>query len=437
MKFWKGLRSSECSTSRKAVEPSSKFKLEQLPPPSLRTFHEALKVYYDVLILPIEKALNLHLIYPVPMEVNAYAAPSTILFLGLPSVGKTSLIQSLLCNCDVELDTDESHAEKFTIIRHGARECTAPVVTEIFDRDFPYPGLRSFGEQFCKNCDVRYVPSPLLEKINIIDTPGMLTMGCKRLCCGYDFEGVIKANFLEDNIRLAKFLQPYEHKMTVVLNKVDTVDWSGLDKMHVNLMLSISVTLKAVNVTQILQLSAVPDKCKQRAMKSMISRHRCTLQAHLIDVPFDAHVQLLHEVVRRARMARTFALICSALPRYVPTMKGKAGTMFQHFIMKKLIKRAYQQLIKKQSIKLLDLPEPSLIQTLLTGSNGKTRKDVTSSMILQIEDFLKMGAVTFVHYLLKDSQYNSKRRNDFYSKWTTKDFLKLEWVQELYAQQYY
>ncbi|KHJ44657.1 hypothetical protein D918_05324 [Trichuris suis] len=419
MKFWKGVDNSKFLAGYKAAD--SKLKLKHLPPPTWHTFLEALKFHYNVSILPIEKALNLNLIYPVPMDVNEFETPSTILFLGLPSVGKTALIRSLLRRTDAGVNMKPEYANRFTIIRHGAHECTIPAFAQMNDRNFPYPGLRSFGEIFARNCDVCFIPSPLLEKINIIDTPGMTTMGYRKLCCGYDFEGVIKffaekagkivfvydiqrAQFLEDNVRMVKLLKPYEYKIMVILNKIDTVDWNELDKLRSSLMWSLSVTLRMVDANEILLLSSLPEKCKRPEMISMIYRHQDKLLAKLSDFPFSIHVRFLHEIVYRARLARTYALICNALPHHVPTVKGKAGAIFLRFIMKKLIKKVYPELIISHSIKFHDLPNLSLIESLLTGSDGIPGRHVTTSMIHQVEDFLRMDVITFVRFLLNDSQ---------------------------------
>ncbi|KHJ44656.1 hypothetical protein D918_05323 [Trichuris suis] len=311
---WNQLRRVFCETvDRNLVVPN-------LPPPTASTFPEALMLHYRSKILPIEKALNLDVIYPVSMNDGEFMAPSTILIVGPPSVGKTSLIQYIL-NCDYPgmKIAPESSADRFTIIMHGTHRYSIPATSLVNALNFPYPGLNRFGSIFIRKCYASFTPSPVLEKINIIDTPGIISVEKQKTYRGYDFDSVVtffadrsdkvifvfdvyKLDFSEDVRRLINHLQPYEDKIMIVLNKVDSVGWCELDRVQENMMWSLSRTFKRVEVPQVFFGSFWTKPLKRPDMLGIINRYQDQLLIEIRQLPFTVQVRRLNDVVRRAKL---------------------------------------------------------------------------------------------------------------------------------------
>ncbi|CDW57462.1 EF-hand 4 and MCLC and MMR HSR1 domain containing protein [Trichuris trichiura] len=210
------------------------------------------------------------------MNDGEFMAPSTILIVGPPSVGKTSLIQYIL-NCDYPgmKIAPESSADRFTIIMH--------------------------------------------EKLNIIDTPGIISVEKQKSYRGYDFDSVVtffadrsdkvifvfdvyKLDFSEDVRRLINHLQPYEDKIMIVLNKIDSVGWCELDRVQENMMWSLSRTFKRVEVPQVFFGSFWTKPLKRPDMLGIVNRYQDQLLIEIRQLPFTVQVRRLNDVVRRAKL---------------------------------------------------------------------------------------------------------------------------------------
>uniref|UniRef100_A0A5S6Q8P6 EH domain-containing protein n=1 Tax=Trichuris muris TaxID=70415 RepID=A0A5S6Q8P6_TRIMR len=408
---WNMIRSVFCETV------DTNLVVPNLPPPSENTFPEALMLHYRSKVLPIEKALNLDVIYPVSMNDGEFTSPSTILIVGPPSVGKTTLIQYIL-NSDYPgmKISPESSADKFTIIMHGSHRFSIPAASLMNGLNFPYPGLNRFGNVFVRKCFVSFTPCPVLQKINIIDTPGIISLEKQKAYRGYDFDSVVtffadrsdkvifvfdvyKLDFSEDVRRLINHLQPYEEKIMIVLNKVDSVGWCELDRVQENIMWSLSRTFKRVEVPQVFLGSFWSKPLKRPDMFGVINRYQDQLLVEIRQLPFTVQVRRLNDVIRRAKLARIHALISRNLSHSLPTVKGRAGKTYMRLVLRRLTRRVYPKLITKHKIFFFDLPHPLLIRKLLIGSHRAPKKKVTLSMIHHVEDFLRNDVTAFVSVL--------------------------------------
>ena len=56
----------------------------------------------------------------------------------------------------------------------------------------PFGGLKTFGNNFLARLEGSLVNSPLMEKITLIDTPGVLSGAKQRLNRNYDFDKIVQ-----------------------------------------------------------------------------------------------------------------------------------------------------------------------------------------------------------------------------------------------------
>ena len=113
--------------------------------------------------------------YETLMNDNDFEAKPMVLLIGQYSVGKTSFIRYLL-ECDYQ----------------GMR--VGPVIpgnAASVSADLPFNSLQQFGSGFLNRFEVVQVPSPVLQSITFIDTPGVLSGEKQRLNRTYDFAEVI------------------------------------------------------------------------------------------------------------------------------------------------------------------------------------------------------------------------------------------------------
>lgn len=134
-----------------------------------------------------------------------FDAKPTVLLLGQYSVGKTSFIQYLIergfpgshvgaepttGGCRRHLSPCSSPPflfllpssliylppkDRFMAIMHGPSERTLPGNAVVVSNDKPFRALGQFGTQFLSKFEVSQCPSPVLENITLIDTPGVLS----------------------------------------------------------------------------------------------------------------------------------------------------------------------------------------------------------------------------------------------------------------------
>ena len=160
----------------------------------------------------------------------------------------------------------EPTTDKFIAVVHGDQQRTIKGNALTGVNDLPFAGLSAFGSGFLNKFTAAVTPSPLLKKVNIIDTPGVLSGEKQRTSRGYDFAKVCKwfaersgehsvflslffkklsSIYLVLDLILLMFdpskldisdelksvieeLQPFEEKVHCVLNKADNLDTESL-----------------------------------------------------------------------------------------------------------------------------------------------------------------------------------------------------------------
>ncbi len=115
-----------------------------------------------------------------------------VLVIGNYSSGKSTFINELLGR-PVQRVGQAPTDDSFTIITspsEGGEERDIPGSAVVADAGMPFGALRKFGEKLASHLWLKYVDSPALEQIAIIDTPGMLDSVTEK-DRGYDYLNVI------------------------------------------------------------------------------------------------------------------------------------------------------------------------------------------------------------------------------------------------------
>lgn len=188
-------------------------------------------------ILPISR--ELHVGWPnLPGQLTRQAQ---VLFLGNHSSGKSSFINHLL-QSEVQKTGMAPTDDGFTILLQGNREDTIDGHAAVSNPAFTIGHLRNLGPAFLSRLRIKTHPSPFLDEIRLVDSPGMIDHPGEGQGRGYDFQNAVRT-FAESSDLILVFFDPdkpgttgetmsiftetlsgLEHKIVILLHKVDQME---------------------------------------------------------------------------------------------------------------------------------------------------------------------------------------------------------------------
>lgn len=168
-----------------------------------------------------------------------------VLVIGNYSSGKSTFINELLGK-QVQRTGQAPTDDSFTILtlpETNEEEKKIPGNTVVNDDRLPFSSLKKFGETLISHLQMKYVNAPILRKLSIIDTPGMLDSVTEK-DRRYDYLGVVgelakladliilmfdphKAGTIKETYRAIRTTLPDatgEDRVLYVLNRVDECD---------------------------------------------------------------------------------------------------------------------------------------------------------------------------------------------------------------------
>eukprot|EP00752_Nemacystus_decipiens_P007841 g7006.t1 len=219
---------------------------------------DALQEVYRKSLKPIEElSLFNKFHYDVLADADLQAKPQ-VLLLGQHSTGKTSMIRHFIGRDFPGMHIGpEAGPDTFQVVTAGSAERTVKGSALCILDELPYTGLGKFGAPFLRKFQASIVPSPLLEHMNFVDTPGIVATDRHAGPRGYPFPEVVKWFADRSDLILLVFdahkldmgaefrevvtaIAQYGDRVRVVLNKAQEVDNDRLLKVYGALMWSIS-----------------------------------------------------------------------------------------------------------------------------------------------------------------------------------------------------
>eukprot|EP00462_Mataza_sp_D1_P000051 CAMPEP_0175090376 /NCGR_PEP_ID=MMETSP0086_2-20121207/1307_1 /TAXON_ID=136419 /ORGANISM="Unknown Unknown, Strain D1" /LENGTH=518 /DNA_ID=CAMNT_0016362989 /DNA_START=60 /DNA_END=1616 /DNA_ORIENTATION=- len=285
---------------------------------SHRPVLEAIKQVYKQKILPLEQQYRFDDFHSPHLTDTDFEAKPMVLLVGQYSVGKTSFIRYL-----VERDFPgvrigpEPTTDRFTAVMWGQDERTMPGNALAADADKPFTALNKFGMSFLNRFEGSFCPSPLLEKITFVDTPGVLSGEKQRVDRGYDFPQVIEwfaeradrilllfdAHKLDisDEFKTAiEALRGQDEKIRVVLNKADMKP-QKLMRVYGALMWSLGKVIQTPEVLRVYVGSFWEGALQNTENRELIEDEMRDLVADLRSLPRNAASRKVNELIKRAR----------------------------------------------------------------------------------------------------------------------------------------
>ncbi|XP_064827759.1 EH domain-containing protein 2 [Oncorhynchus masou masou] len=362
-----------------------------------------LKYLYYKRLLPIEKQYGFQHFHSPSFEEADFDNKPMVLVMGQYSTGKTTFIRYLL-----EQDFPGSRVgpepttDSFTAIMHGEVEQLIPGNALSVDHKKPFRHLNSFGNTFLNRFQCALLPNQVLESVSIIDTPGILSSAKRRMSRGYDFPAVLrwfaervdhiillfdahKLEFSDELTRAFGALCGYEDKLRVVLNKADRVDSQQLMRVYGALMWSLG---KVFQTPEILRVYIVSLWSQPRLLSDhcqLLELEELDLLADIRNLPRNAAVRKLNDLVKRARLVRAHAHIINHLKQEMPTVFCKESKK-QNLIYK--LPLIFSKIQQQQRVPAGDFPDCAKMQERLMGQDFTKFKTLKPSLMASLDKLL-------------------------------------------------
>ena len=316
-----------------------------------------------------------------------------VLLLGQYSVGKTSFINHLLGNPPNGYPGSnvgpEPTTDRFQAIMYGRDERVLPGNAVAVSPGKPFKGLQIFGNAFLQKFQCSECRAQILESMTLIDTPGVLSGEKQRIGRNYDMAEVCKWFAERSDLILVLFdahkldisdelkvvienLRGNDDKIRIVLNKADQVTPQQLMRVYGALMWSLGKVFRTPEVTRVYISSFWdrPYKDIGQAGADLYDKEKKDLFRDLRDIPKNAAVRRVNELVKRARTSKVHALVCACLRKMMPAMFGKDKKQ------KELIKNLdiiFQAVAQEHGISQGDFPATELYRERLIRWTGTGR----------------------------------------------------------------
>ena len=330
---------------------------------------------YRKKILPLELSSKYGHFHSPPLSPSDFDAPPMVMLLGQYSVGKTSFIKYLLGKDFPGIRIGpEPTTDRFTAILWGPNDKVVPGAALCSQAHRPFGGLNPFGNNFLSRMEGSEVDSPILQNITLIDTPGILS-GQKQKSRTYDYDAVMKwfaeradliiimfdAHKLDISVRASfgdhpydsvqhrrytpstcstntfffptteqdelkgviELMIPHADKVRVVLNKADSISTQQLMRVYGALMWSLGKVMNTPEVCRVYMGSFWDAPLQNHEQAELLQREEMDLLNDVMNLPQQAVMRKINEMVKRARSVKVHAYLIHYLRKQLPYTWGK------------------------------------------------------------------------------------------------------------------
>ncbi|KAF9434306.1 hypothetical protein BGZ76_008229 [Entomortierella beljakovae] len=372
-----------------------------------RPLMDELKETYRRKIKPLETTYNFEGFHSAPLSDSDIEAKPMVLLLGQYSTGKTTFIRHL-----TECDYPGSHigveptTDRFVAVMNGVESRVIPGNAAAVTADMPFRGLNKFGQSFLTRFQVSQCPSPMLENMTLIDTPGILAGNKQRIERGYDFTKTIEWFAERADLILLFFdshkldisdefkssihaLKGHEEKVRVILNKSDMVNQQQLMRVYGALMWSLGKVIQTPEVMRVylgsFWLTRPPNAFED--CRGLLDAEQADLLRDLRDLPRNAAIRKVNEIVKRARQAKVHAYIIGHLKKEMPAVFGKT-TRQQELI--RDLEKEFQKIQHLHGVPEGDFPNVEKFRQSLRSYKFETFSKVKEPILGVVEEALSV-----------------------------------------------
>lgn len=328
------------------------------------------KLYFKTL-KPLEEAYLFNDFHSPAMSDPDFVAKPMVLLVGQYSTGKTTFIRYLLEREFPGIRIGpEPTTDSFIAVMHGDSEQVIPGNALIVDPSKPFRTLSSFGNAFLNRFCCSELPSPVLESITIVDTPGILSGEKQSVSRGYDFTGILKwfaercdriillfdahkLDISDEFQRGIEVLRDYDDKIRIVLNKADMVTTQQLMRVYGALMWSLGKVINTPEVARVFIGSFWNQPLQIDENRKLFEYEANDLFNDIQTLPRNAALRKLNDFIKRARLAKVHAFVIAELKNQMPAVFGKDKKKEQ---LLKNLADVYMKIQKEHNISPGDFP---------------------------------------------------------------------------------
>ena len=337
---------------------------------------------YAEKLRPLEKKSRYHEMGEPALSDAWFDAKPMVLLLGQYSVGKTSFINYLLGRgfpgqrIGPEMTTD-----RFVAVMYGDAEKTTPGNALTSQPDTPYHTLKKFGTQFLNRLEAAALPAPILKRVVLVDSPGVLA-GEKQRSRGYDFNAAIqwfvqhadRVLLLFDAYKLdpsdefkavVQLLQPYMKKVHVVLNKADSIAPQDLMRVYGALMWMLGGVVTSAEVPRVYIGSFWDAPWEYTGMVDLMEAEEGDLIEDLATLPQNNVMNKINEIARRARLVQTHTYLLAHLRARVMNQWIGRAKVQQQLCTEEGLRACFEQVRREHDLSAGDFPNAAAMAEVL------------------------------------------------------------------------
>ncbi|KAG0029957.1 hypothetical protein BGZ81_003253 [Podila clonocystis] len=372
-----------------------------------RPLMDELKDIYRRKIRPLETTYNFEGFHSAPLSDSDIEAKPMVLLIGQYSTGKTTFIKHLTeCEYPGSHIGVEPTTDRFVAVMNGVESRVIPGNAAAVTADLPFRGLNKFGQAFLTRFQVSQCPSPMLENMTLVDTPGILAGNKQRIERGYDFTKTIEWFAERADLILLFFdshkldisdefknsiyaLKGQEEKVRVILNKSDMVNQQQLMRVYGALMWSLGKVIQTPEVMRVylgsFWINRPPNAFED--CRALLDAEQSDLIKDLRDLPRNAAIRKINEIVKRARHAKVHAYVIGHLKREMPAVFGKTTRQ------QELIRDLDKEFLKVQQIYSVpegDFPNVDKFRQSLRAYKFENFSKIKEPILSVVEEALSM-----------------------------------------------
>ncbi|RKP17681.1 hypothetical protein ROZALSC1DRAFT_30549, partial [Rozella allomycis CSF55] len=306
---------------------------------------------------------------------------------------------SPLSDSDIE---SKPMTDRFVAVMHGIDERVIPGNAAAVQADKPFQRLTKFGTQFLSKFQTSVMPSSILEEITFIDTPGVLSGEKQRIGRSYDFVSVCewfaersdmilllfdahKLDISDEFKRVIHILKRHDEKIRVVLNKANMVSTQQLMRVYGALMWSLGKVIQTPEVVRVYISSFGDYPGQYDDHKSLVEVEHKDLLNDLLGLPRNSATRKINEIVKRARIARTHAIIISHLKSEMPAVfkkKSKQNSLIEN------LEQEFEKISQLYNIPMGDLPNIETFKEKLVNYDFSEFPKFNEKLLMNLDEAL-------------------------------------------------
>ena len=391
----------------------------------VKTVVEGLKKMYKSKLLPLEETYKFGEFHSPFLNDGDFDAKPMVLLVGQYSTGKTTFIRYLLESDFPGIRIGpEPTTDRFVALMHGKYEQVTPGNAMAVDPKMQFRALQKYGNSFLSRFEGSFMPSPVLESITIVDTPGILSGEKQRVHRGYDFESVIswfadradmiillfdahKLDISDEFRRVIEAIRKNQEKIRIVLNKADMVTTQQLMRVYGALMWSLGKVMQTPEVTRVYIGSFWDRPLQFDENRHLFEAEQEDLFNDIQSLPRTAAVRKVNELIKRARLAKVHAYILSHLRSEMPSIFGKQSKK-EELILN--LDHVFNAIHKSRQLPVGDFPGVKRMREKLEDYDFKQFPKLYQSMIDTADTMLAVDISEVMKMLPKEEEVAKDKR---------------------------